>query len=751
MTSRGPSPCDRDNGHGDRDNGNQRRTSVTTSVWKTAPSAGEPGQRECIVWTPPVNRECIVWTPPVNRECIVWTPPVNRECIVWTPPVNRECIVWTPPVNRECIVWTPPVNKECIVWTSSINRECIVWTLFVNRECIVWTAPVNRECIVWTPPVNRECIVWTPPVNRECIVWTPPVNRECIVWTPPVNRECIVWTPPVNRECIVWTPPVNRECIVWTPPVNRECIVWTPPVNRECIVECIVWTPPVNRECIVWAPFINRECIVWTPPVNRECIVWAPFINRECIVWTPPVNRECIVWTPPVNRECIVWTAPVNRECIVWTPPVNRECIVWTPPVNRECIVWTPPVNRECIVWTPPVNRDFPKEEEEGSAMTQHKDKLPPVLTTAIFLPTLFFLLPLLLLPLLLLSQAQVSAVSSSATGHNKRLVRADHCPGQVMGWTGRNGTTRARSLLECLAHCGPHDQCLSIVFDASSRECSLCSDISRMDCSNMVDAQQPDMIFYETEVICEKEEEVPGPGGVCVCAEGYRGNPCAPYIGDCQEGYSKGNFSGHGVYTIHPLLSAAPFPVYCKQMTNNVRTYILDRRANKVDFNRSYADYQAGFGQLSGDHWLGLDKVYELTNSKTYELRVSAKLKNGSNLYMQYQEFNVSGREDGYRLLFNKSFAGVYLLGDCFSPLWGSRFSTPDHDQDEADAVNCAARHGGGWWFRGDNCSTCNPTGPLLKPSSGFRTGLDAEAFWSEDLGDLALYRMTMFLVHLG
>ena len=32
--------------------------------------------------------------------------------------------------------------------------------------------------------------------------------------------------------------------------------------------------------------------------------------------------------------------------------------------------------------------------------------------------------------------------------------------------------------------------------------------------------------------IVCEKYGEAPGPGGVCVCAEGFRGDPCAPYIG---------------------------------------------------------------------------------------------------------------------------------------------------------------------------------------------------------------------------
>ena len=29
--------------------------------------------------------------------------------------------------------------------------------------------------------------------------------------------------------------------------------------------------------------------------------------------------------------------------------------------------------------------------------------------------------------------------------------------------------------------------------------------------------------------------------------------------------------------------------------------------------FNKSYAEYDRGFGDVSGDHWLGLQAVYQL------------------------------------------------------------------------------------------------------------------------------------------
>nr|KAG5709722.1 hypothetical protein BaRGS_027747 [Batillaria attramentaria] len=52
-----------------------------------------------------------------------------------------------------------------------------------------------------------------------------------------------------------------------------------------------------------------------------------------------------------------------------------------------------------------------------------------------------------------------------------------------------------------------------------------------------------------------------------------------------------------------------------------------------------------------------------------------------------------------------------------------------------------------GGVWFRGDTCSTCNPTGPLTLPADGLRYGVDNEAFWTVNLGDLVPFKVTIFL----
>ncbi|XP_055959225.1 fibrinogen beta chain-like [Patella vulgata] len=43
--------------------------------------------------------------------------------------------------------------------------------------------------------------------------------------------------------------------------------------------------------------------------------------------------------------------------------------------------------------------------------------------------------------------------------------------------------------------------------------------------------------------------------------------------------------------------------------------------------------------------------------------------------------------------------------------------FSTYDQDNDNDAIRNCAAEHGGGYWYNA--CGRCNPTGPLTQPLS--------------------------------
>ena len=76
---------------------------------------------------------------------------------------------------------------------------------------------------------------------------------------------------------------------------------------------------------------------------------------------------------------------------------------------------------------------------------------------------------------------------SAGRSYENKRLLRATHCPGQVISWPHRYRTLGARSVLECVSSCGPDVACLAIVFDASDKICYLSNATASENCSNMI------------------------------------------------------------------------------------------------------------------------------------------------------------------------------------------------------------------------------------------------------------------------
>ena len=77
------------------------------------------------------------------------------------------------------------------------------------------------------------------------------------------------------------------------------------------------------------------------------------------------------------------------------------------------------------------------------------------------------------------------------------------------------------------------------------------------------------------------------------------------------------------GVYYIDPD-GLGEFKVFCDQTTAGGGWTVFQKRFDgTVDFFRTWDDYRQGFGNLNGEFWLGLDKIYRLTASSSNKLRV--------------------------------------------------------------------------------------------------------------------------------
>ena len=89
----------------------------------------------------------------------------------------------------------------------------------------------------------------------------------------------------------------------------------------------------------------------------------------------------------------------------------------------------------------------------------------------------------------------------------------------------------------------------------------------------------------------------------------------------NCKDALTQGETTS-GVYTIQPDNQSA-FQAYCDMETDcGGWTVFQCRMYGSVDFYRNWTDYQQGFGNLSGEFWLGLDKIHRLTATAT-ELQV--------------------------------------------------------------------------------------------------------------------------------
>ena len=137
-------------------------------------------------------------------------------------------------------------------------------------------------------------------------------------------------------------------------------------------------------------------------------------------------------------------------------------------------------------------------------------------------------------------------------------------------------------------------------------------------------------------------------------------------------------------------------------------------RRDGSENFYQRWTEYENGFGNVKGEHWLGLKKISCLTSVgvKT-KLRIDLADFAGHSKYVCYDSFHVGTTSTNYRLTVGGyQNGGIGTAGDSLRGHNGMQFSTRDRDNDR-NSGNCAVPFRGGWWYR--NCYNSNLNGMYL------------------------------------
>ncbi|XP_036754116.2 angiopoietin-2 isoform X5 [Manis pentadactyla] len=175
----------------------------------------------------------------------------------------------------------------------------------------------------------------------------------------------------------------------------------------------------------------------------------------------------------------------------------------------------------------------------------------------------------------------------------------------------------------------------------------------------------------------------------------------------DCAEAFKSG-LTTNGIYTLTFPNSTEEIKAYCDMETGGGGWTIIQRREDgSVDFQRTWKEYKVGFGNPSGEYWLGNEFVSQVTNKQRYVLKIHLKDWEGNEAYSLYEHFYLSSEELNYRIHLKGLTGTAGKISSISQP--GNDFSTKDADNDKC-ICKCSQMLTGGWWF--DACGPSNLNG---------------------------------------
>ena len=150
----------------------------------------------------------------------------------------------------------------------------------------------------------------------------------------------------------------------------------------------------------------------------------------------------------------------------------------------------------------------------------------------------------------------------------------------------------------------------------------------------------------------------------------------------------------------------------YCDTINGGGGWLVVQRRQDgSVDFNRTWVEYEDGFGKLTGEFWYGLRALHCLTGQGGWEMRMDLRFQNRTKVFSNMNSLKLH-QLDKYKLTVG-GFQGTTT--DPMAYHNELNFTTKDNDNNEWPDGNCALACGpnnpiGGWWFTKLGCWKFNP-----------------------------------------
>nr|XP_012596524.2 tenascin-X isoform X1 [Microcebus murinus]XP_012596525.2 tenascin-X isoform X1 [Microcebus murinus]XP_012596527.2 tenascin-X isoform X1 [Microcebus murinus] len=178
------------------------------------------------------------------------------------------------------------------------------------------------------------------------------------------------------------------------------------------------------------------------------------------------------------------------------------------------------------------------------------------------------------------------------------------------------------------------------------------------------------------------------------------------PFPRDCGEEMQNGASTSRPTTIFLSGNREQPLNVFCDMETDGGGWLVFQRRVDgQTDFWRDWEEYAHGFGNISGEFWLGNEALHSLTKAGDYSMRVDLRAGDEA-VFAQYDSFRVDSAAEYYRLHL-EGYHGT--AGDSMSYHSGSVFSARDRDPNNL-LISCAVSYRGAWWYR--NCHYANLNG---------------------------------------